>query len=76
VSHLKALLGKSQHGRNELIIEGIRNIAFRQGDWVLIPPSEGLAYSPNTGTDTGRSPDYQLYNLKTDLGQRTNLAGH
>jgi arylsulfatase A-like enzyme len=71
---LEALLGKSSQGRNELIIEGIRNIAFRHDDWVLIPPSKGAAYSPLTGTETGRSPEYQLYNLKTDLGQRTNLA--
>jgi arylsulfatase A-like enzyme len=71
---LKALLGRSPQGRSELIIEGIRNLAYREGDWVMIPPSEGLAYTKATGTETGRSPEYQLYNLKTDLGQRINLA--
>ncbi|MDR2499057.1 MAG: arylsulfatase [Tannerellaceae bacterium] len=71
---LEALLGKSPKGRNELIIEGSSNLAYREGNWVLIPPSPGQAYSPLTGTDTGRSPDYQLYNLEADLGQQTNLA--
>jgi arylsulfatase A-like enzyme len=71
---LDAFLGQSEEGRTELVIEGIRNLAYRQHNWVLIPPSEGAAYSPLTGTDTGRSPEYQLYNLETDLGERTNLA--
>jgi len=73
---LDALLGKSAAGRNDLVIEGIRNLAYREGDWVLFPPSEGEAYSPLTGTETGRSPEYQLYNLETDLGERTNLAAN
>jgi arylsulfatase A-like enzyme len=71
---LDALLGKSQAGRTELVIEGIRDLAYRSGDWVLIPPSEGEAISPYTNTDTGHSGEYQLYNLNTDLGQRQNLA--
>ncbi|MDR1724218.1 MAG: arylsulfatase [Tannerella sp.] len=71
---LDALRGKSSEGRNELVIEGLTSLAYREGDWVLIPPSEGVAFKPLTGTDTGHSPDYQLYNLKTDLGQKINLA--
>jgi hypothetical protein len=71
---LNALLGKSKIGRTELVIEGINDLAFRKGDWVLIPPYEGSARLEHTGTETGLSSDYQLYNLKTDLGQRQNLA--
>ena len=71
---LDALLGKSPQGRQELVIEGGRNLAYREGDWVFIPPSEGPAYIEATGTDTGRSTEYQLYNLATDLGQRLNLV--
>jgi arylsulfatase A-like enzyme len=71
---LDALLGKSHEGRSELVIEGIRNFAYRSGDWVFIPPSEGAAYTAATGTETGRSPEIQLYNLKNDLGERNNLA--
>ena len=35
---LDAFLGKSQEGRKELVIEGMFNYAYRQGDWALIPP--------------------------------------
>ena len=34
---LDAFLGKSKKGREELVIEGMFNYAYRQGDWALIP---------------------------------------
>jgi arylsulfatase A-like enzyme len=71
---LKALLGESETGRTELVIEGVNNLAYRNGDWVLLAPSEGAAYQKLTGTETGRSPEYQLYNLKTDIGEQQNLT--
>lgn len=58
---LKAFLGKSKKGREELVIEGMFNYAYRKGDWALIPP-----YRKQT--------KYQLYNLKEDIGQQHNLA--
>lgn len=58
---LKAFLGKSKKGREELVIEGMFNYAYRKGDWALIPP-----YRKQT--------EYQLYNLKEDIGQKHNLA--
>ncbi|MDR2765582.1 MAG: sulfatase-like hydrolase/transferase [Tannerella sp.] len=71
---LDALLGTSQEGRTELVIEGIRDLAFRSGDRVLIPPSKGPARTAYTDMETGHSDEYQLYNLNTDLGQQQNLA--
>jgi arylsulfatase A-like enzyme len=71
---LDALLGKSTDGRNELVVEGIRNLAFRSGNWALLPPSDGPARNESAGTDTGCSLEYQLYNLETDLEQQINLA--
>lgn len=59
---LAAFLGMSDKGRRELVIEGMFNYAFRQGDWVMIPPYPG----------TGKT--YQLYNTKEDPGQQNNLA--
>ena len=58
---LKAFLGKSKKGREELVIEGMFYYAYRKGDWALIPP-----YRKQT--------EYQLYNLKEDIGQKHNLA--
>lgn len=59
---LPAFLGKSERGREELVFEGYYNYAFRQGDWVMIPP-----YPRH---DLG----YQLYNVKEDVEQTHNLV--
>ena len=53
---LSVFLGKSKEGRQELVIEGMHNYAFRQGDWVMIPP-----YRPGKA--------YELYNVKLDPEQ-------
>ncbi|HAQ18298.1 MAG TPA: arylsulfatase [Prolixibacteraceae bacterium] len=72
---LQALLGKTKTGRSDLVIEGMGNLAYKQGDWVLIPKYKGESYMPLTGTETGRSGEDQLYHLSDDLGERVNLAG-
>ena len=59
---LPAFLGKSDRGREELVLEGYYNYAFRQEDWVMIPAYPRL------------SIEYQLYNIKEDVGQTRNLA--
>lgn len=59
---LPAFLGKSDRGREELVFEGYYNYAFRQGDWVMIPPYPR------------HNLEYQLYNVKDDMGQSHNLA--
>ncbi len=58
---LLAFLGLSSKGREELVMEGMFNYAFRKGDWVLIPP-----YT------FGRV--YELYNVVKDPGQKENVA--
>lgn len=71
---LDAFLGKSKSGRADLVIEGIGNLAYKKGDWVLIPKYQGASIMQNTQTETGRSEQDQLYNLKPDRGERINLA--
>ncbi len=70
---LPALLGKSDKGRNELVIEAQGRLAYRAGDWALIPPCEGPPYSKNTGNELGNIPEGGLFNVKSDLGQQNNL---
>jgi arylsulfatase A-like enzyme len=73
---LPALLGESDHGRQELVTEGIQaRTVIRQGDWVCIPPHIGPAVSSTTNIETGNSPDPQLYDLSLDIGQIKNAAG-
>jgi arylsulfatase A-like enzyme len=67
-------MGKKESGREKLILEATGRTALRQGDWVLIPPYEGPAVARNVQIELGNAPEYQLYNLKEDLGEQNNLA--
>ncbi len=71
---LDVLLGKSQDGRGELILEATSRTALRQGKWIMIPPYEGPAIQKSVNIELGNSPEFQLYNLEDELGQQTNLA--
>jgi len=71
---LDVFLGKSSQGRDELIVEATTRTALRKGDWIMIPPYKGPAIQKKVNIELGNSKDYQLYNLKDDLGQQNNLA--
>ena len=71
---LPVFLGNSDQGRRELVIEGYYNYAFRQGDWVMIPPYPDYYGDKEEADFVGLSDCYQLYNVKDDPGQRNNLA--
>jgi arylsulfatase A-like enzyme len=71
---LSVFMGESNKGRDNLVIEANTKTAFRQGDWLLIPPYLGDAILQEVNIELGNSKDYQLYNLKNDIGQQTDLA--
>lgn len=71
---LAAWLGKDRKGR-DYVIEQAGSLSISDGTWKYISPSKGKAYDKLTNTELGNSPQYQLYNLKKDIGERTNLAG-
>ncbi len=72
---LDALLGKSDKGRDELVVEGKRaKTVLRQNEWVFIPPYDGPTISINTHIELGNSPEPQLYDLSQDIGQIKNIA--
>jgi arylsulfatase A-like enzyme len=71
---LSAFMGSSANGRKELVIEATSRTALREGDWIMIPPYPGRAVSTHVKLELGNDKAYQLYNLKDDLGQQTNLA--
>ncbi len=71
VNVLPALLGETQHGRDQLVEQG-NSIAVRQGNWKLIEASNSPrpnAKQGGTGNEVG-----QLYNLADDLGESKNVA--
>lgn len=71
---LDSLLGESEQGRDELIVEGFgKNTIVRQGNWAYIPPKDGPARR-NQGHDLGNAPKPQLHDLSRDIGQLKNIA--
>jgi len=71
---MDVLMGKSNKGRKSLVIEANTKTAFRLGDWLMIPPYPGDAILEEVNIELGNSKEYQLYNLKNDIGQKNNLA--
>jgi arylsulfatase A-like enzyme len=71
---LDVFMGKSQKGRNELILEATSRTALRDGNWIMVPPYKGPAVNNQVNIELGNSPEFLLYNLETDLGQQKNLA--
>lgn len=71
---LDVFMGKSQDGRDELILEATSRTALRKGNWIMIPPYKGPAVNNQVNIELGNSPDFLLYNVESDLGQQENLA--
>ncbi len=75
VDVLDALLGQSDEGRAEIVLEGVQaKTVLRQGDWVFIPPHQGPPVNTNVNIETGNCPVPQLYYLSGDIGQIENVA--
>jgi arylsulfatase A-like enzyme len=70
---LAALLGQSPSGRDTLV-EHAGSLSVIEGDWKYIEPSKGAKFNAATNTELGNDPAPQLYNLKTDIGEKTNVA--
>lgn len=70
------LIGKSKKGREWLIQQNLFNkLAIQNAEgWKYIESSNQPAYNPKTNIELGSSPKEQLYNLKTDIGEKNNLA--
>jgi len=49
-------------------------LSIIKGDWKYIEPGPGVKIQVNTNTETGNDPMPQLYNLRTDIGEKNNLA--
>ncbi len=71
VNTLDALLGKSEKGRQQLIID---SKALRDGDWVFLPAKMGRSWGDAIGIDSGNRTEDQLYNVTKDPAQANNLA--
>ncbi len=70
---LNTLIGKSKSGR-EYLVEHAGRLTIIKGNWKFIEPGGGQKLQVNTNTETGNDTEPQLYNLKTDLGEKNNVA--
>jgi arylsulfatase A-like enzyme len=73
-SMLATFMGSEAKGRENLIIEATSRTAYREGDWVMIPPYNGAPLNKMVNIELGNDKNYQLYNLKDDISQQKNQA--
>ena len=74
--YLDAFMGKKLQARENLVVEAQGRMAYRQGDWMMIPPYRGQERNL-TGNELGNLPEYALFNLKEDKAQLENrVAGN
>ena len=72
---LDALLGKSTKGRAYVVEQAINGtLSLIRDNWKYIEPSDGPKVMREVNMETGYDALPQLYNLKTDLGERQNVA--
>jgi len=71
---MAVFLGKSDQGRNDLVLEATSRTAYRKGNWVMIPPYDEAAVNTEVNIELGNDKVFQLYNLESDPAQQVNLA--
>lgn len=71
---LDVFMGKSDDGRELVILEANSRTALRKGKWVMIPPYKGPAVNEKVNIELGNAKVFQLYDLSSDAGQTENLA--
>lgn len=72
-NYMDAFLGKGS-GRKSTVVEAKSRLALRSGDYILLPPYYGPAYRETKKVDLGNVPDYELFDVKADRGQRRDIA--
>lgn len=70
---LKALLGRSRHGRSQLV-EQAGVLALRRNNWKYIEPGKGPKRLVLTNTESGQDPGGLLYRLDRDPGETSDLS--
>lgn len=72
---LDVLLGKSTRGRATYVEQNNGSVlAYIKDGWKYIEPHKGPAVIKTVNIESGFNPRPQLYDLKTDPGERHNLA--
>ena len=70
---LDALLGRTEEGRESMVLEAQGRLAYKKGSHVLIPPYKGREENM-TGNELGNLQEWSLFNLEDDPSQKENIA--
>jgi len=74
-NHIDVLTGKTSVGREWVVEQQMRSkLSIVKDGWKLIEHGDGPKIQVNTNTETGNDPSYQLYNIRTDPGEKNNIA--
>ncbi len=72
-NHLDVFRGESFDGRDRYIQEANGRLAYRKGDYAMIPPYKGQDVNL-TGNEVGIQDNFTLYNLKADPAQSSDVT--
>lgn len=72
-NYLDVFMGKSDSARTGYVVEAMGRLAYRKGQYALIPPYAGEERN-ETGNEVGIVSEFSLYDLKSDMGQTVNIA--
>ncbi len=70
---LSLFMGKSDKGRDNMVVEANGRLAYRKGGYALIPPYKGQQRN-ETGNELGTLDHYSLYDLSADKSQHSELS--
>lgn len=70
---LEAFLGKSSKGREKMVLEAQGKLAFKSGDYTMIPPYKGQKRNI-TGNELGNCDSFVLFDLGLDRFQANDLS--
>ena len=71
-NQIDILLGNSDEGR-KYVVESATSLSVSDGEWKYIEPGKGARYNKLTNIELGNDTLPQLYNLKSDKGEKNNL---
>ena len=72
-NYLSAFMGTTPVARENLVIEAQGRLAYRSGDWIMMPPYKGSQRNL-TGNELGNLDEFSLFNVKSDREQTANVA--
>ncbi|MCK9344473.1 MAG: sulfatase-like hydrolase/transferase [Massilibacteroides sp.] len=71
--YLDVFMGKSDQGRNDLVVEAQSRLAYRTNEYTLIPPYSGPKIN-GAGVEVGNLAKFALFDVKADPHQTKDLA--